>query len=72
MYGPGILDNRTLTELAYKHMMGIALNKSITVRWTNYTAHPSQTEGASQAHDWPGQTGEQGKLDMIKTVPTAH
>ena len=51
VYGPpSIIERRVQMELAFLNATLVDLDPAgITNRWTNYTAHPSQTPGARPA-----------------------
>ena len=48
VYGPNVLLQRIQTEVAYLNATeAILVPSGVCNRWTNYTAHPSQTPGAT-------------------------
>ena len=50
VYGPNVLTQRQQTEVAYLNATEqILVPAGVCNRWTNYTAHPSQTPGSTPA-----------------------
>lgn len=47
MYGKGVVENRTAVETAFVEAVNNQLVDDLSIRMINYTAHPSQTPGAT-------------------------